>query len=97
MNMVDLALLQSVSYIAGALGVCVAAIYYLINLRETLRNRRLAFSQNVVQNMQNLEWQQRFMEVMNMHWIDFDDFVKRFDSSVNVEMYARRHSILTTL
>ena len=33
--MVDLALLQSVSYIAGALGVCVAASYYVMNLRST--------------------------------------------------------------
>ena len=39
--MVDLALLQSVSYIAGALGVCVAAVYYVINLRISQRNQDL--------------------------------------------------------
>jgi hypothetical protein len=38
--MVDLALLQSVSYIAGALGVCVAAAYYVINMRTTLQTRQ---------------------------------------------------------
>jgi hypothetical protein len=38
--MVDLALLQSVSYIAGALGVCVAASYYVFNLRNLDRERR---------------------------------------------------------
>ena len=37
--MVDLALLQSVSYIAGALGVCVAAGYYILNMRATLQTR----------------------------------------------------------
>ncbi len=37
--MVDLTLLQSVSYIAGALGVCVAAAYYVLNLREVRLNR----------------------------------------------------------
>jgi hypothetical protein len=36
--MVDLALLQSVSYIAGALGVCVAAFYYMFTLRTNQRN-----------------------------------------------------------
>ncbi|MCX6654156.1 MAG: hypothetical protein NTY03_03435 [Candidatus Bathyarchaeota archaeon] len=35
--MVDLALLQSVSYIAGAIGVCVAAFYYALNIREQTR------------------------------------------------------------
>ncbi len=39
--MVDLSLLQSVSYIAGALGVCVAAIYYVMNLRISQRNQEL--------------------------------------------------------
>jgi hypothetical protein len=39
--MVDLALLQSVSYIAGALGVCVAAVYYMMNIRISQRNQEL--------------------------------------------------------
>jgi hypothetical protein len=39
--MVDLALLQSLSYIAGALGVCVAAVYYVLNLRITQKNQEL--------------------------------------------------------
>jgi hypothetical protein len=43
--MVDLALLQSVSYIAGALGVCVAATYYVVMLRnaENARRKDLVF------------------------------------------------------
>ena len=39
--MVDLALLQSVSYIAGALGVCVAAVYYMMNLQMTRRKMKI--------------------------------------------------------
>jgi hypothetical protein len=92
--MVDLALLQSISYIAGALGVCIAATFYVVNLRETTRNRNAAFANSVQQNMQNKEWQQRFIEVLNMQWRDFDDFRARYDSSVDVENYAKRHSIL---
>jgi hypothetical protein len=38
--MVDLALLQSVSYIAGALGVLVAAFYYIITLTQQIQNRK---------------------------------------------------------
>jgi len=36
--MVDMALLQSVSYIAGALGVFMAAVYYVITLRAHQAN-----------------------------------------------------------
>lgn len=39
--MVELVLLQSVSYIAGALGVFVAAVYYMMNLRISQRNQEL--------------------------------------------------------
>ncbi len=40
--MVDLALLQSVSYIAGSLGVCVAAIFYVLNLRISQKNQEIS-------------------------------------------------------
>jgi hypothetical protein len=40
--MVDLELLQSVSYMAGALGVCVAAIYYVLNLRISQKNQEIS-------------------------------------------------------
>jgi hypothetical protein len=92
--MVELVVLQSLSYMAGALGVCVAAIYYVLNLREINRNRRASFANNLQQNFQNEDWQNRFMETMNMQWIDFEDFKRKYDSSVNRISYARRHSVL---
>jgi hypothetical protein len=66
--MVDLALLQSVSYIAGALGVCVAAVYYVLNLRISQRNQELslkAFENSAKAQQQTLETRQAqmFMDV----------------------------------
>ena len=49
--MVDLSLLQSVSYIAGALGVCVAAAYYVMNLRENRKNGRVTLTNNLMMNL----------------------------------------------
>jgi hypothetical protein len=92
--MVDLALLQSGSYIAGALGVCVAAVYYVMNLRETVKNRRAVTSNNVQQLFLTEEWQQRFLEVMSIQWRDFEDFKKKYDSSVNPGSYVKRNSLL---
>ena len=40
--MVELATLQAVSYIMGSLGVFLAAIYYVFNMRATLQTRREA-------------------------------------------------------
>jgi len=39
--MVDLVLIETMSYIAGALGVCVASIFYILNLRMSQRNMKL--------------------------------------------------------
>jgi hypothetical protein len=38
--MVDIALLQSISYLAETLGVCVAATYYILNLVNTSKTRQ---------------------------------------------------------
>jgi len=40
--LVDLATLQAISYIVGSFGVFVAAIYYIFNMRATLKVRREA-------------------------------------------------------
>ena len=63
--MVDLALLQSISYIAGALGVCVAAFYYVINLRISQKNQELtlkALEQSAKSQELTLKSQQQNLE-----------------------------------
>ena len=106
--MVDLALLQSVSYIAGALGVCVAAIYYAMNLRisqrnqelvlktqhQTLETRKAQFYMQINQHLRSEESQRRFIDLIYMEWKDYDDFERKYGSSVNIDSYAKRFSAL---
>jgi hypothetical protein len=86
-------LFQSISYMAGALGVCVAAFYYVLNLRETNRNRRITFTNSIMQQMQSEEGEKRFIDCLNMQWTDFDDFWRKYDSRVNPENFAKRMSL----
>ena len=88
--MVDLALLQSVSYIAGALGVCIAAIYYVLNLREQTKNRKVAFTTNMLSTLSSKEGMRDYYELMSMKWTDFEDFKRKYDSSVNPEHFIKR-------
>jgi len=90
----DLGILQPVSQVAAAIGVCIAAFYYVLNLRETAKNRRAATSNNVQQLFLTEEWQQRFLDVMSMQWKDFEDFKNKYDSSVNPGSYVKRNSLL---
>jgi hypothetical protein len=94
--MVDLALLQSVSYIAGAVGVLVAAVFYILNMRETTRNRRMALTNTLLQNFTSEEGSRRWVELMQMEWKDFDDYLRKYDSSVNPDNYAKRNMTWNT-
>jgi hypothetical protein len=97
--MVDLSLLQSVSYIVGALGVCVAAIFYVLNLRisqrnmrQTLETRKLQFVTSIANQLLSVEGERTYAELINMEWKDYDDFEKKYGSDNNLESCAYRLS-----
>jgi hypothetical protein len=101
--MVDLALLQSVSYIAGALGVCVAAIFYVLNLRisqrnmkQTLETRKLSFVTSITNQLLSEEGERRYDELESMEWKDYDDFEKKYGSDYNKDNYAKRMTVWKT-
>ena len=108
--MVDLVVLQSVSYIAGATGVAIAAIFYVLNLRisqknqeisqrnmkTTLETRKLQFVTSITNQLLSEEGQKRFGELLNMEWRDYDDFEKKYGSDYNLDNYAKRMSVWNT-
>jgi hypothetical protein len=101
--MVDVSLLQSASYVAAAIGVCVAAFYYVLtlrvqqeNLREATKNRQATLSMNIMQSFLSEEGALRLIDLMNMQWSDFEDFKKKYDSSVNPGSFAKRQAVWNT-
>jgi hypothetical protein len=91
--MVDL---QLVGILVTATSVTIAAIYYMVNLRETIRNRRAAFASTVMQSFLSEEGALRWVDLLSMKWTDFDDFVKKYDSTVNRENFAKRMAFWNT-
>jgi hypothetical protein len=94
--MVDLALLQSISYMAGALGVCVAAIYYVMTLRASERNRRIQLVSQISNDLINFEGYSKYFDLLNMEWTDYDDFEKKYGSDFNVHAASQRFSMWLT-
>ena len=96
--MVDISLLQSVSYMAGALGVCVAAVFYVLNLRisqrnmkTTLETRQAQFLMSLYQRWSDPEYQDNFFFTMfKMSWSDYEDFTKKYpaDSIENNKVFT---------
>jgi hypothetical protein len=94
--MVDVSLIQPVSQVAAAIGVLIAATYYVMNLRETNKNRKIAFTTNLIQMTLSEDWQRKMTQLLNMEWSSFEDFVKKYDSKVNEDNYVKRNTVLGT-
>ena len=78
------------SWVAAAIGVCIAAFYYIMNLRETTRNRRATLTNSLIQTFTTPEFGILWHDFTVMKWSDFEDFKSKYDSRVNPENFSKR-------
>ena len=95
--MVDLIVLQSLSYVAAAIGVCVAGIYYAMVLREQSRNRRVTLTSNLMQTIFSPNGVRNFLDLIHMEWTDYSDFESKYGTENNLDSASVRISIWSTL
>jgi hypothetical protein len=92
--LVDLVVLQTASYLIAALSFAVTCAYYIINLKEGTKNRRIALT-NSLMLPQFLTEQgvKQLIDLMNLDWKDFNDFQAKYDSQINPEVAAKRIAV----
>jgi len=75
--MVDL---QTISIVFASVGVMVAAIYYLMQIRLQTKIRQTDLLVRLAPwlNMSSSELQQAMVKVINLEFKDYDDFVKKY-------------------
>ena len=77
--MVDLVVLQPVSYMAAAIGVCVAAVYYILNLRNQIQSRKAQLFMQLGEHlMDQAETKSHYEILYEWEWKDLDDFQKKY-------------------
>jgi len=95
--LVDLAEIQAAYYMVAATGVLVAAIYYVYNMRAAERNKKIQLSISIADRIGSKEFQRDWVTLWKLDWKDTDDFLKKYDASVNTEAsrehFAQRHSV----
>ena len=69
--MVDLAVLQSLSYVAAAIGVLLAAINYIISTRNDVKARQASLLMGIYKDMTSDEMPKRSYELLGWTWTDF--------------------------
>ena len=84
---------QLVSAVATALGVCIAAAYYIMNLRYQTRTRQAQFFLQHAQKLTSKEYWRDAADLLNMEWKDYDDFEKKYGSDNNPDNFALRNSM----
>jgi hypothetical protein len=94
--LVDLVVLQTLSYTAGALSVVLGVIYYAINLRESRRTMHITLTNNLIQRLLTDEFTAKITELMYMEWKDYDDFERNYGSDDNPENFNKRSIVWNT-
>jgi hypothetical protein len=84
--MVDLVLIETVSYIIGALGVFVAAVFYVLNLRisqrsmkQTLETRQAQMFMNIYDKTTTKEYRQAWMKFVRAPFSNWTEYNKLFN------------------
>jgi hypothetical protein len=91
--LVDLVLLQSLSYVAAAIGVCVAALNYLRISIEEEKKKKIQTANNIMNVLTSKEGVKSWIELLNMEWTDYDDFERKYGTDFNVESSVARYHV----
>jgi hypothetical protein len=83
--LVDLAEIQAAYYMVAATGVLVAAIFYVLNLRATQRNMRVALTSTLMGNILDDKVWRKWLDLLYMEWSDYDDFERRYGTDAGEE------------
>jgi hypothetical protein len=92
--------LQTVLTYLTLISVPVGVAYHIMTLNNTRKNQQLQLETRkaqLVSRLREMFWDIEngliVMELLEMEWTDFDDFLSKYDSTVNQENYAKRFKI----
>ena len=86
-----------ISAVVAAAGVLVGVAYYILDLRHNREARELELSRMVISDVQSEQGIQRWAIVMNLEWKDYDDFMQKYSSRSNPEIFSKWSSQFMTM
>ena len=85
------------SAIVTAAGVLIGVAYYILDLRHTTKAKEMELSRMVISDVQSEQGAQRYAITMNLEWKDYDDFMEKYSSRSNPEIFSKWSSQFMTL
>ena len=86
--MVDITLLQSISYMTAAVSLFVGVIYYVMNLRFAAQTRQAQLFMQLYDRFHDTVFWKQYAEIIfNTNWKDQDDFWNKYGPA-NIDAFA---------
>jgi hypothetical protein len=91
--------LSTIRDLVAIFGVIAGFSYYVLTVRTSQKNQQMQLETRQSQLFMQLfqyhidkdRWKDRWM-LTEMQWDDYDDFTRKYDSSVNIENFAQRYN-----
>ncbi len=84
---------EFLAIILTGLGLSASLVYYAFVISNQNKTRRLQMIQHIWEWISSEEGYLRLAELMQMQWIDYEDFNKKYGVSSNPENYAMRWAV----
>ena len=80
---------QTVSITVASASIVIAVIYYVFELRHQTKMKDMEIGRMVAQDLNSEQGAQRYSIMMNMEWKDYDDFMEKYSSRSNPEIFSK--------
>jgi hypothetical protein len=91
--MVDPTTVSMIRDIVAIFGVIAGFSYYVLTVRNNNMARQLQLISYFSRRLSDRELSKTSLELLDMQWEDFDDFLRKYDSTVNHDNYSMRASM----
>ena len=88
--MIELSVIRDLVAIFGVIG---GFTYYVLNLMETRRSRRITLTTTLMQHFMTKEGSREITDLISMEWSDLDDYKRKYDHRVNLENFSMRIAV----
>ena len=95
--MIDPVTLQTTRDVVAIFGVIAGFSYYILTIRNANKARRTQTLMQLRENLLTKEWLNDYTELLEAEYTDYDDFLRKYDSSVNRDNYTKRYRLWTYL
>ena len=91
--MIDLSVIRD---LVAIFGVIAGFSYYVLTVRNNNTARKIQLISHFNQVGTNRDLSKISLELLDMQWDDYDDFSKKYDSTVNHDNYSKRSTMFTS-